>query len=131
MSCAANGVSTPFNKRYEFLTSSDEVYPLVFRDKDKNIILNPTDFAVKFFINNRIDVELICYREGSNAPVNCEITEDGKVICYLPKDTFVEGELLYEANTSKQWTGFPPSGIFTRQRIIRSGFVYILGRKIS
>ena len=122
------GITTPLNSRYEILTDSDEVYVAGFKDKNGNRILNPTDFAVEFFIENRTHKGLICYREGNNPPVGCEIMGDGSVIFFLPKNKFVEGNLLYEINISKKWSGFPPSGIFTRKRIFRTGYTYIQGR---
>lgn len=128
MGCTATGTMTPYNKINEFLIGSDEVYPAEFKDKNGDRILDPTDFAIEFFIENRTNVSWICYRDGAGAPVNCEIQGDGTVLFYLPKDTFVEGALLCEINTSKEWTGYPPSGIFTRKKIMYTGFRYIQGR---
>jgi len=129
MACTATGVMRPINNRNQILTTSAATYGFrIVNRTTGEVVLNPTDFKLRFFIRNVIDGEIVCSREGSNPPVNCQIEEDGKIICFLPKDTFREGRLCIETEISTPWAGFPPNGKLERQRVWDTGCIYINGR---
>ena len=127
MKCVATGQMTQVNSEFEILTSSSVAYELWFEEEDGSRIANPVNFAIRFFVFNRT-VEWICSIDGDGIMLNCEVQEDGTVLCLIPADQFPAGRLMFEVNTTTAWDGFPNDNMFSQDNVFDTGYVYIDGR---
>jgi hypothetical protein len=94
------------------MTNEDVKYEIpYFEYANGHVMTNPTDFILAFYIENRKGI-VTCSRSGGGQPVNCKIDTDGKVTCFLPKNSFCEGCLMFEVKWTVNEADFP-GGTFT------------------
>lgn len=96
----------PIKKDNERLVNEDVIYKTWYTDEvTKEKIINPTDFRIRFFVPPYTR-EVICSRSGAGAPINCEISSEGDIFCFLPENTFLPGRLHMEDIDVVDCSGF-------------------------
>lgn len=111
-------------KEKERLTREDVMIIVRLIDEDTEaVITDPQDFHLRFYVRG-YTAQVICSREAGGVSENCRVESDGRIICFLEKNTFMEGRLLLEDLDKVAESGFADGDFETIERI-DTGIIYI------